>query len=187
MSTESAQRGRAEDGPRGRGDGARLPGHPDRPRVDRRSSSGSTSTTTAPRRRSTSSPASASRRPHQIVIQPWDRSVLGAIEKAIIKSDIGPDAERRRDGRPAEHPAAHRGASQGASSGSSTSAWRRHGSRSATSAATRPTTLKKEERDGEVGADEAHRQLEALQRTTDRFVGEVDRVGQDKEQEVLEV
>src|SRR4026207_515368 len=27
--------------------------------------------------------------PHQIVIQPWDRSVLGAIEKAIIKSDIG--------------------------------------------------------------------------------------------------
>jgi ribosome recycling factor len=26
---------------------------------------------------------------HQIVIQPWDRSVLGAIEKAITKSDIG--------------------------------------------------------------------------------------------------
>ena len=27
--------------------------------------------------------------PHQIVIQPWDRSVLSAIERAIIKSDIG--------------------------------------------------------------------------------------------------
>ena len=26
---------------------------------------------------------------HQIVIQPWDRGVLGAIEKAILKSDIG--------------------------------------------------------------------------------------------------
>ena len=26
---------------------------------------------------------------HQIVIQPWDRSVLGAIEKAIQKSDLG--------------------------------------------------------------------------------------------------
>ncbi len=26
---------------------------------------------------------------HQIVIQPWDRSALGAIEKAILKSDIG--------------------------------------------------------------------------------------------------
>jgi ribosome recycling factor len=27
--------------------------------------------------------------PHLIVIQPWDRSVLSAIEKAITKSDIG--------------------------------------------------------------------------------------------------
>ena len=27
--------------------------------------------------------------PHQIVIQPWDRGVLGAIEKAILKSDVG--------------------------------------------------------------------------------------------------
>ena len=51
--------------------------------------------------------------PHQIVIQPWDRSVLGAIEKAILKSDLGltpnvygtavrlnipqPTEERRRD------------------------------------------------------------------------------------------
>src|SRR6185436_3087600 len=26
---------------------------------------------------------------HQIVIQPWDRGVLGAIEKAILRSDIG--------------------------------------------------------------------------------------------------
>ena len=30
--------------------------------------------------------------PHQMVIQPWDRGVLGAIEKAIQKSDIGLDA-----------------------------------------------------------------------------------------------
>ncbi len=27
--------------------------------------------------------------PHQVVIQPWDRGVLGAIDKAIQKSDIG--------------------------------------------------------------------------------------------------
>jgi len=47
--------------------------------------------------------------------------------------------------------------------------------------------LKKEERDGDVGTDESHRQLDTLQRTTDRFVGEVDRLGGAKEQEVLEV
>ena len=35
--------------------------------------------------------------------------------------------------------------------------------------------LKKEERDGDVGADEAHRQLDQLQKTTDRYIAEVDR------------
>ncbi len=47
--------------------------------------------------------------------------------------------------------------------------------------------LKKEERDGGVGTDEAHRQLDALQKTTDRQVAEVDRLGLAKEQEILEV
>ncbi len=47
--------------------------------------------------------------------------------------------------------------------------------------------LKREERDGAVGTDEGHRQLDALQRTTDRHIVEVDRLGGAKEQEVLEV
>ncbi len=38
-----------------------------------------------------------------------------------------------------------------------------------------------------MGADDARRELESLQRTTDRYVAEVDRVGAAKEQEVLEV
>jgi ribosome recycling factor len=47
--------------------------------------------------------------------------------------------------------------------------------------------LKKEERDGGVGADEARRELDSLQKTTDRHIGEVDRLGEAKEQEILEV
>ena len=47
--------------------------------------------------------------------------------------------------------------------------------------------LKKEERDGEVGTDEARRQLDQLQKLTDRVIGDVDRLGDVKEQEVLEV
>jgi ribosome recycling factor len=47
--------------------------------------------------------------------------------------------------------------------------------------------LKKEEREGTVGTDEGHRQLETLQRTTDRHTADVDRLGSAKEQEVLEV
>jgi ribosome recycling factor len=124
--------------------------------------------------------------PHQIVIQPWDRSVLGAIEKAIIKSDIGlmPNVdgtvvrlnipplteERRRELVRVVHKRMEEARVE-----------IRNLRREAAD------VLRKEERDGEVGTDEAHRQLEALQRTTDRFIAEVDRHGNVKEQEVLEV
>jgi ribosome recycling factor len=123
---------------------------------------------------------------HQIVIQPWDRGVLGAIEKAIQKSDIGlvPNVdgtvvrlnipplteERRKDlvrvvhKRMEEARVEIRGIRRDAAD-----------------------ELKKEERDGDVGTDEAHRQLDTLQKTTDRFISEVDRLGGVKEQEVLEV
>jgi ribosome recycling factor len=123
---------------------------------------------------------------HQIVIQPWDRSVLGAIEKAIIKSDIGltPNVdgtvvrlnipalteERRKDLVRVVHKRMEEARVE-----------IRNVRRDAADA------LKKEERDGSVGADDARRQLDTLQRTTDRFIGEVDRLGATKEQEVLEV
>ena len=47
--------------------------------------------------------------------------------------------------------------------------------------------LKKEERDGLLGTDEGRREHDAVQKLTDRFIGEVDRLGAHKEQEVLEV
>ena len=123
---------------------------------------------------------------HQIVIQPWDRAALGAIEKAIQKSDIGlvPNVdgtvvrlnipplteERRKDLVRVVHK-------------------RMEDARVEIRGIRRDAAdeLKKEERDGNVGTDEAHRQLETLQKTTDRFIAEVDRVGGVKEQEVLEV
>ncbi len=123
---------------------------------------------------------------HQIVIQPWDRSVLGAIEKAIIKSDIGltPNVdgtvvrlnipalteERRKELVRVVHKRMEEARIE-----------IRNARRDAAD------ELKREERDGEVGADESRRQLDALQRTTDRFIAEVDRRGAVKAQEVLEV
>jgi ribosome recycling factor len=47
--------------------------------------------------------------------------------------------------------------------------------------------LKKLEKDGEVGVDEGRKLAETLQKTTDRHIAEVERVGAAKEQEVLEV
>src|ERR1700704_3594893 len=101
---------------------------------------------------------------HQIVIQPWDRAVLGAIEKAIKKSAIGlvPNVdgtvvrlnipplteERRRDLVRVVHK-------------------RMEEARVEIRNIRRDVAddLKKEEREHEVGADEARRQLETLQRT----------------------
>ena len=124
--------------------------------------------------------------PHQIVIQPWDRSVLGAIEKAILKSDVGltPNVdgtavrlnipqlteERRRDIVKVVHRRMEEARVE-----------IRNLRREAADA------IKKEERDGTLGTDEAHRELETLQRVTDREIAEVDKVGGAKEREVLEV
>jgi ribosome recycling factor len=123
---------------------------------------------------------------HQIVIQPWDRGVLGAIEKAIQKSDIGlmPNVDGTvvrlnippltEDRRKELVKSVHRRMEEA-------KVEIRNLRRDAAD------DLKKEEREGTVGADESHRQLDHLQKTTDRWIGEVDRVGAAKEQEVMEV
>ncbi len=123
---------------------------------------------------------------HQIVIQPWDRGVLGAIEKAIQKSDIGlvPNVdgavvrlnipplteERRRDIVKSVHKRMEVARVE-----------IRNLRREANDA------IRKEERDGELGTDASHREVDALQKLTDRYIGEVDQAGSHKEHEVMEV
>jgi ribosome recycling factor len=124
--------------------------------------------------------------PHQIVIQPWDRGVLTAIEKAITKSEIGlvPNVdgtvvrlnipplteERRKELVKVVHKRMEEARVE-----------IRNIRRDAND------QLKREERDGGMGTDESHRQAESLQKATDRHIGEVERRGEAKEQEVLEV
>ncbi len=124
--------------------------------------------------------------PHQIAIQPWDRGVLSTIEKAIQKSDIGlmPNVdgtvvrlnipplteERRKDIVKSVHKRMEEARVEV-----------RNVRRDAND------SLKKEERDGTLGADEARRQLDQLQKITDRVIADVDRLGGAKEQEVMEV
>jgi len=123
---------------------------------------------------------------HQVVIQPWDRGVLTAIEKAIIKSDIGlvPNVdssvirlnipplteERRKDLVKQIHKRMEEARVE-----------IRNLRRDAAD------QLKKEEHDGTIGADELRREMEQLQRVTDKHVADVDHVGAAKEQEILEV
>lgn len=123
---------------------------------------------------------------HQIVIQPWDRSVLGAIEKAIQKSDIGlmPNVdgtvvrlnipplteERRKDLVKSVHKRMEEARVEIRN-------LRREGA----------DGLKKAEKDGHVSTDDVHRFMDQLQKTTDRHIADVDRLGGIKEREVMEV
>jgi ribosome recycling factor len=123
---------------------------------------------------------------HLIVIQPWDRSALGAIEKAILKSEVGltPNVdgtvvrlnipplteERRKDLVKLVHKRMEEARVE----------IRNHRRDVG-------DEIKKQLRDGDIGADEERREMDMLQKVTDRWVGEVDRVGKHKEQEILEV
>lgn len=121
-----------------------------------------------------------------VVIQPWDRGVLGAIEKAIQKSDIGitPNTdgtvvrlnipplteERRKELVKLVHKRMEDAKVE-----------IRNHRRDAVD------TIRKQEKAGEIGADEAHRQQESVDALTHKWTAEVDRVGAAKEAEVLEV
>ena len=123
---------------------------------------------------------------HSILIQPWDRSALGAIEKAIQRSDVGltPNndgtsvrlniplltEERRRDLVKLVHKRMEEARVE----------IRNHRRDAA-------DELKRSEKEGELGTDEARRELEQIQKVTDRWNDEVERVGKHKEQEILDV
>jgi ribosome recycling factor len=121
-----------------------------------------------------------------LVIQPWDRAAMQPIEKAILKSDLGLNPsndgrvirlvipqlseERRRD----LTKVVHRKVEE---------------SRVAIRNVRRDTVdeLKDMEKEKLITEDDLKRDQERLQKLTDSYVAEAERVGQAKEQEIMEV
>jgi ribosome recycling factor len=121
-----------------------------------------------------------------LVIQPWDKSCIVNIEKAILKSELGlnpandgniirikipPLSEERRQElikivrrRVEERRIVVRNL--------------RHEAMN---------ELKKLEKDKEISQDEHKRAQDQLQKLTDRFIAEVEQIGSDKEKELMEV
>lgn len=121
-----------------------------------------------------------------LVIQPWDKSCLHNIEKAISKSELGlnpsndgniiriaipPLSEERRQElikvvhkRVEERRVAIRNLRHDAIN-----------------------NLKKMEKDKEISQDEQKRSQDQLQKLTDAYVAEVEKLGIDKEKELMEV
>lgn len=122
----------------------------------------------------------------QLVIQPWDRKILTDIEKAIQRSDLGINPnndgqvirlvippmseERRRDmvkmlhKKLDEHKVAVRNIRRDAHD-----------------------KLRDREKKKEISEDELKRNTDKLQKLTDRYIDDMDKVGKAKELEILEV
>jgi ribosome recycling factor len=123
---------------------------------------------------------------HLIVIQPWDRSVLSAIEKAITKSDIGlvPNVDGtvvRLNVPPLTEERRREMVKQVRRRTEEARVEVRNHRREAAD------HLKKALRDGDLSEDEERRELENLQRLTDRYIEAVDGRADRKETEILEV
>ena len=121
-----------------------------------------------------------------LVIQPWDRKLLTDIEKAIQRSDLGINPnndgqvirlaipplneERRREmvktlhKKLDEHKVAIRNVRRDAQD-----------------------KFREREKKKEISEDELKRSTERLQKLTDRYIDEMDKVGKSKELEILEV
>ena len=121
-----------------------------------------------------------------LVIQPWDRKMLTDIEKAIQKSDLGINPnndgqvirlaipplteERRREmvknlhKKMDEHKVAIRNIRRDVQD-----------------------KLRDREKKKEISEDELKRSTERLQKLTDRFIEEMEKIGKSKELEILEV
>lgn len=124
--------------------------------------------------------------PRMLLVQPWDKGLLGEIEKAIQSAQLGLNPandgnvirvpipqlneERRRDMVRLLHKLAEEG---------------RVSVRHARQEANKD--IKQREGDHEISEDQARRELDAIQKLTDDYVAKIDELLRSKEEEVMEV
>lgn len=121
-----------------------------------------------------------------LLVQPWDKTLISQIEKGILKADLGLNPsndgsvirlvipqlteERRKDLVKVTRKIAEE---------------KRVGVRGVRREANE--ALKKLEKDGVLSEDLSKKTLEEVQKITDRFVSEIDRLLESKETEIMEV
>lgn len=124
--------------------------------------------------------------PRMLTIQPWDKSALKEIDRAIQQSDLGispsndgviirlvipPLTEERRKEL----------VKLAAKSGEETKVAIRNIRRDAND------EIKKLEKAAAISEDESRRYQETVQKSTDKFIAEVDKIVKDKEKDIMEV
>lgn len=124
--------------------------------------------------------------PRLLVVQPWDKGLIGEIEKAIQGAGLGLNPsndgnviripvpplteERRKEMVRVLHKMAEEG---------------RVAVRHARQEANKD--IKRRQQEHELSEDEARRQMDEIQKLTDEYVGRIDKLLEAKEREVMEV
>ncbi|GIO06128.1 ribosome recycling factor [Brevibacillus reuszeri] len=124
--------------------------------------------------------------PRMLIIQPWDKAALKEIDRALQQSDLGispsndgvvirmvipPLTEERRKDL----------VKLAGKSGEDSKVAIRNIRRDAND------DIKKLEKAATISEDESRRHQESIQKTTDKFIAEVDKIVKDKEKDILEV
>lgn len=124
--------------------------------------------------------------PRLLLIQPWDKSQMGAIEKAILQSDLGltptNDGDVIRIAIPALTEDRRRELVRFVRKEAEE---KRIAVRNARRDANE--RLKKLEKEKEIAEDECRKATDRVQELTDRYVKEIDRLLELKEKEIMEI
>ena len=120
-----------------------------------------------------------------VVITPWDKSLIGEIEKAIQRSELGLNpsndgkviriaippltADRRKE-------LVKQAKTIAENSRVAIRNIRRDGN----------DELKKQQKDGSITEDELKTTEDSIQKTTDKFIAEINKIFEDKEKEIME-
>ena len=121
-----------------------------------------------------------------IVIQPWDKSVLSAIEKAILKSDLGlppnNDGKLIRLNFPPLNEERRKQLVKGAKANAEQS---RVAMRNIRREAM--DELKKMQKSGDISEDELKDAETRIQKMTDSYIAQVNSLSDEKEKEIMEI
>ncbi|WP_018132528.1 ribosome recycling factor [Effusibacillus pohliae] len=124
--------------------------------------------------------------PRLLVITPWDKGALGEIERAILKSELG--LTPSNDGsviRIAIPPLTEQRRQELAKVARKMAEEARVAVRNIRRDINED--IKKLEKSGDISEDESRRAQEKVQATTDRYIGEIDKLLAAKEEEIMEV
>ncbi|MGD9140563.1 MAG: ribosome recycling factor [bacterium] len=124
--------------------------------------------------------------PRLILVQPWDQTIVSDVEKAIQKSNTGlvPNTDKNVIRLPIPPLTEERRVEL-------VKVVKKHAEESRVSVRNirrdANEHLKKAQKDGDISEDDSHKAVDKVQKLTDKYVEEIDKVLADKEKEIMEV